>query len=370
MDSDIHNIFQLAAKHFYKKYKKKGGSQAQIAKQLKITQSYISSVINGSKTASLELQDQIASILYGPYEEFLAAGRRIKNNLNPEPRNKLEHVDESVEKLIARLTHYVMDHQRIEKELEGIKDLYEDIVQNLQSGVLVTDPDDTIFFANPSMFAIAGIPSERLVGINIPVVQDKFPGMEFSEFSEKYIEAQKSLKPLFYENIQVVTPVGHKAYLSGWLIPKVSDEQFNGMTCTIRDTTRSQELSMLLKMSLDNSPDAIGITKQAEPGVYANTYFANIKMRQLFGQEDIGQTEISIQESLDRCKKFIVNKKEWWEFLQKNFTKGTKGSLLIQHTNGRQYSWTSENLLSFDGKPWGRMAVVKEVGRKRRKRDK
>ena len=193
---------------------------------------------------------------------------------------------------------------------------------------------------------------------------------ELFALKEKYIEAQKSLKPLFYENIQVVTPIGHKAYLSGWLIPKVSDEQFNGMTCTIRDTTRSQELSMLLKMSLDNSPDAIGITKQTEPGVYANTYFANIKMRQLFGQEDIGQTEISIQESLDRCKKFIVNKKEWWEFLQKNFTKGTKGSLLIQHTNGRQYSWTSENLLSFDGKPWGRMAVVKEVGRKRRKRDK
>jgi len=371
MGNDIQDIFQLAAKHYYKKYKKNGGSQAQIAKQLGVTQSYVSAVMSGSRTSSLELQVQIANILYGPYDEFLAAGRRIQKNLDPEPRDKPAYDDDNVEKLIARLTYYVMDHQRIEKELANIKGFYEDIVQNLQSGVLVTDRDDTIFFANRVMSVIAGIPSEKLLGINILAAKEKFPNVKPAGFLDKYKQAQKSQQPLFYENILVVNPAGRKAFLSGWLIPHVneSDGIYDGMTCTIRDTTKSQELGMLLKMSLDNSPYAIGIIKQEEQGIYADTYFTNIKMRQLFGQEDTEPAELTIQESLARCEKFIVNNIEWREFLQKNFNKGTKGSLVIKHKNGRQYRWTSENLLDNDGKSWGRMAMVKEIGRKRRKGD-
>ena len=127
---------------------------------------------------------------------------------------------------------------------------------------------------------------------------------------------------------------------------------------------------MLLKITLDNSPYAIGITKQAEPGVYENTYFTNKKMRQLFAQEDTEYTEISIQESLNKCEKFIRNKKTWRKFLGQHAAKGTKGSLVIKHTNGKEYKWTSENLLDSDGKPWGRIALVKEVGKSRRKEDK
>ena len=185
MGSDLQDIFKLAARHFYKKYKKKGGSQAEIAEKLGITQSYVSAVMGGSKTASLELQNQIANILYGPFEEFLAVGRRIQKGLAPEATEKPEP-KEGVEKLIAQLTHYVMGHQRIENELANTRDFYEDVVQNLQSGVLVTDSDDTIFFANKTMFDIINIPQERLLGINIFSVQDKFPGLESTKFSTKY----------------------------------------------------------------------------------------------------------------------------------------------------------------------------------------
>jgi hypothetical protein len=126
---------------------------------------------------------------------------------------------------------------------------------------------------------------------------------------------------------------------------------------------------MLLKMSLDNSPYAIGMINQIKPGIYGNTYFTNKKMRQLFGQEDIEHTKMTIKESLDRSEQFIVNKKEWRQFLQENFIEGKKNTIIIQHSNGRQYKWTSENLLDNYGKPWGRMAVIKEVGWKRRKED-
>jgi transcriptional regulator with XRE-family HTH domain len=184
MASDLQEIFKLAAKHFYKKYKRKGGSQAEIAEKLDITQSYVSAVMSGSRMASLELMEQIAAILYGPFEEFLVIGRRIQNGLDPEITEKPEP-KQDVEKLIAQLTHYVMDHQRIQKELTNTKEFYQDIVQNLQSGVIVTDSDDTIFFANRMMFDITNIPQERLLGINILSVEDKFPGLESAEFSTK-----------------------------------------------------------------------------------------------------------------------------------------------------------------------------------------
>ena len=368
MGSDLQEIFKLAAKHFYKKYKKKGGSQADIAEKLGITQSYVSAVMGGSKTASLELQNQIANILYGPFEEFLAVGRKIQQNIDPEIK-ETPKPKKGVEKIIAELTYYVMDHQRIERELAETKKFYEDIVQNLQSGVLVTDSNDTILFSNQFMFVIAGIPVDKLLGVNIIGGKKVFPEADLAEFAEKYLQAKKLLAPLFFENIKVITPGGHTAYQSGWLIPKVNDGQYDGMTCTIRDTTKFQELSMLLKISLNNSQYAIGITKQVEPGVYASTYFTNKKMRQLFGQKDTEYLDISIQESLKKCEKFIRNKKEWREFLRKNFKKGKKDSLIIQHTNGRQYRWTSENLRDNDGKPWGRIAVVKEVSKGRRKED-
>jgi PAS domain S-box-containing protein len=368
MGSDLQDIFRLAAKHYYKQYKKKGGSQAEIAKKLGINQSYVSAVINGSKTASLELQNQIANILYGPFEEFLVIGRRIQQELEPEIKEMPEPED-GVEKLIAQLTYYVMDHQRIEKELADTKNFYEDIVQNLQSGVLVTDSDDTIFFTNQFMSRIADVPPENLMGINIIGGKNVFPEADLTEFAENYMQAKKSHNPLFYENIKVTTPGGRKTYQSGWLIPKINDGQYNGMTCTIRDTTKSQELSMLLKISLDNSQYAIGITKQVEPGVYANIYFTNKKMRQLFAQEDTDYIENSIQKSLKKCEKFIVNKKEWREFLRKNFKKGKNGSIIIKHTNGKHYRWNSESLLDNDGKPWGRIALVKEVSKGRRKED-
>ena len=68
-------------------------------------------------------------------------------------------------------------------------------------------------------------------------------------------------------------------------------------------------------------------------------------------------------------RKYIVNSAEWRKFLEKHLVKGTKGSLIIKHTNGKQYKWRSENLLDREGGPWGRMATVIEVGRKRRKGD-
>lgn len=359
MNNDLHEIFRLAAKHFYRKYKKNGGSQARIAGILGVTPSYISAVLSGSKTASLDLQSQIASILYGPFEEFLLIGRRIKNNLDPELMLRSES-EESINKLISRLGHYVSDYHRMEKELVRVKNFYEEIVQNLQSGVIVTDQDDMIFFANEFISVLTGVSPVKLLAINILSLEKEFPGGEVSEFSEKYIEAKKRMMPHFYENIQVVIPSGRRVYMSGWLIPKILDGKFNGMTCTMRDTTQSHDLGKLLKLSLDNSPFAICMAKHGENGADTKTHFTNANMKQLFGLENFDNRELTLDESLNRCEDFIVNKEEWREFLKENCGKSGKKSIIINHINNMQYRWTTEILLDKDGKRWGLMAVVKE----------
>ena len=74
MHSEQHELFLLATRYFDKKYKQSGGSQGKLADKLGITNSYLSSVISGARQASLELQNQIAKTLYGPYDKYLTIG--------------------------------------------------------------------------------------------------------------------------------------------------------------------------------------------------------------------------------------------------------------------------------------------------------
>jgi len=48
------------------------------------------------------LQNQVATLLYGPFEKFLPVGRRIQNDLDP-GINEKPQPEGGVEKLIAQL---------------------------------------------------------------------------------------------------------------------------------------------------------------------------------------------------------------------------------------------------------------------------
>ena len=165
MKNDLQEIFVLALNYFYKKYKAKGGTQNKLAKRLGITQSYISAVLNRSKSASLELQNQMANILYGPYEEFLVIGRRIKNGFDPELIIRGEQ-EESVEALIAKLSHYVIDHQRIEKELIESREKLHDIILTSSDMVFEMDRDMKFTFLSGKAQEVAGRSVEEMLGRN------------------------------------------------------------------------------------------------------------------------------------------------------------------------------------------------------------
>jgi len=156
-------VFKLAANYFYKKYRKEGGSQERLAEKLGVSQSYISSVMSGSKSASLELQSRIAAVLSGKhYEEFLTIGRRIKNGLEPELIEIKENHD-SAEMLIVRLSHYVVDHKRIEKELIDKQWLLQEALDTATYGVIIFGKEEEVLAYNNSYLELSGYSNKTLL---------------------------------------------------------------------------------------------------------------------------------------------------------------------------------------------------------------
>lgn len=246
MTGDLQEIFTRALYYFFNRYKARGGTQDKLARKLGVSQSYISGVLIGRKKASAKLQERIAELLYGPYEEFLAVGRRLKDGLDPEfvPwRDK----DDSVESLIKKLSYYIKDHQRIEKKLVEMKNFYEVIVEKMQSGVLVTDKSDKIFYINNWLLNKYGISRESLIGTFVPDMDKAFPLGRFKPILRHYIKAKESLESQEFTNLPVISPSGQEAYRSGWCIPLHDHREYRGMIVTVGDRTAEIQLRQKLQ---------------------------------------------------------------------------------------------------------------------------
>jgi PAS domain S-box-containing protein len=161
--NDLKIIFNLAANYYYKEYRKAGGTQERLAEDLGVSQPYISSVMSGSKLASLELQGQIANILSGKqYEEFLTIGRRIKNGLEPQLLD-VEESHDTAEKLIARLSHYVVDHQRIEQELIDKQWLLQEALDTASYGIIIFSKNEEVLAYNNAYLELSGYSNKTLL---------------------------------------------------------------------------------------------------------------------------------------------------------------------------------------------------------------
>ena len=233
MNEDLHEIFKLATQHFFKKYRENGGTQAKLAKKLEVTQPYISSVLTGNKNASLDLQSQVASILYrGPYEEYLAIGRRIKNGLDPEIHIQQE-TNNSVESLIARLSHYVVDHQRIENELIKSHEKLQDIILTGNDMVFEMDANLKFTFLAGKIEGATDRSKEELLGQN--------PLEYLGEGERSRIQAllDKSIQDQSIMNTIVSLTVNHEKKYRKLIAKPIYDEkgEFAGFRGTYRDIT-------------------------------------------------------------------------------------------------------------------------------------
>jgi transcriptional regulator with XRE-family HTH domain len=366
MKNELHELFQLAAKYFIKQYKKEGGAQSKLADELGITQSYLSSVINGSRSASLELYSQIAEKLYGPLDKFLAAGRRIKEGYDP-LEEKQKPPEDPVENLIARLTYYVVDHQRIENELSELKQFYETIVENQPTGILVMDKNHIVVFANNYMNIMSHLPIDKIVGTSPFNAEKMIPGLDISTFREKYQEAVEQRQLVTFRNIKTKMPDGDGLFISGSLIPLLKEGLLDGMICTIYNTTTSHILRKLLINTLNFSDHAIGVVQQTAPGKFPKVYFKNNKFSKIFGLDDIDPSEVPFPEALKIMVSRMKNGKKWLDHVKKAISSNYAD---VQYTitmkNNKKYNWVSNPLID-DGSQWGRIVIVKEIKNTKKK---
>ena len=173
-------------------------------------------------------------------------------------------------------------------ELQRQKNFYAHILENIVDGVLVTDKDDVIFYANQGMGVIAGIPVKQIMGKRILI---DFPEATLKFFCPHYLGAKELLKPVQYDAIPVTTPVGRPSYQSGWLIPRIIEDRFDGMICTLADVTQQKLATEALQESkekwrsiTENSPDHIILVDQSH-----NVLFINRTMPDLTREEVIGK---------------------------------------------------------------------------------
>ncbi len=369
MKDELQEVFKLAARYFFKKYREKGGTQGRLAEKLGVTQSYVSSVITGNKSASLDLQGQIAHILSGKkYEEFLAIGRRIKNGLDPE-FDDAKKVDESVESLIARLTYYVVDHQRIEGELVSTRDFYEKIVESLQSGVIVSDANDDITFLNSYMEKLIGVEAEKIIGTNQLVRNERFPDRNLDAVLFFYRKAKEIMEPQFYENTLVTTSGGNELWLTGWMIPMKEKNQYNGMICTMRDMTQLQKLNQSLMATLEYADFPVGLALQDHEKGPVASFHMNKPALKLFNIEQYDLTQ-DIKASMQKTAEMLENGDEWLMQTGRNFKGTEQATMEITFKDGRKYTWDSRALRDADGSYCGRYVTIKEIKRNRRRGDK
>ena len=372
MKDDLQEVFKLAARYFFKKYRDKGGTQGRLAKKLGVTQSYVSSVMTGNKSASLDLQSQIAHVLSGKqYEEFLTIGRRIKNGLDPE-FDDVKKVDDSVESLIARLSYYVVDHQRIEGELVTKKNFYETVVESLQSGVIVSDTNDDITYLNDYMAKLIGVEAEKIIGTNQLVKNERFPDRNLDALMAYYREAKDALEPVFYENVLVSTSGGNDLWLTGWMIPLQKENRYDGMIITIRDMTRLQRMNQSMLATLEYADCPVSVALQENEGGPVSSFHMNKKCQELMGIDQYGLSvdKVSIKKAMLVSASLMENGEEWLVFTSKNFKGRDFAEMEISMKDGRKFTWESKALRDQENIYHGRIVHIKEIRQDRRRDDK
>jgi len=161
-------------------------------------------------------------------------------------REQLMAEVEELQHRIAEIEHGKPDRNS-NKTASGQKDnFYQSILDNITTGVWVSDKDDTIYYANAGMAAIAGVPSDQITGCN---VLSDFPEETIQHFGPLFLKAKETLKPVYYEAVPVVTLSERQSYQSGWLVPKVRDNRFDGMICTVEDVTEHKWMEDTLRSS-------------------------------------------------------------------------------------------------------------------------
>lgn len=222
------------------------------------------------------------------------------------------------------ITHEdITDRKEVQNKLSEFKHFYEEIIENVQDGIWVSDKNDNIFYVNKGMEKISGVNREMIQNKNILT---DFPPNTIQEFNEYYLEAKSTLTPVWYE-VTVKTPAGRYSWQNGWLIPKLKSGKYDGVICTIRDITkrRNAENDLItsetkLRSIVNNSLEGILVIQDGKRK-FVNASLLNI----------IGYTE----EEYDKIGFLALVHPEDNAFVKNRFHKVNKGEKLADNLEFR-----------------------------------
>ncbi len=143
--------------------------------------------------------------------------------------------DENNQPGYIMLIRDISRQKKAEKKTKEQKIFYEQILNSINEGIIVTDSEDRIKFINQGMHYLA---DSKGADYSLVHILEGFNKETIHEFAPYYLQARETLQNLEYEAIKVVTPGGRKSYQSGWMIPRLIDGEYQGMICTINDVTR------------------------------------------------------------------------------------------------------------------------------------
>ncbi len=139
----------------------------------------------------------------------------------------------------------ITQEKLVEEEIRAQQEFYNQILSSVQDGIWVTNHNDRLIYFNPAMEVITGVDAEQMLGLS--VIED-FPPETTEHFLTQYLEARQTGSPTQYET-PVVTPAGRETVQAGWLIPRIENDTYQGMICTIQDVTEQHKNAQKLEES-------------------------------------------------------------------------------------------------------------------------
>ena len=136
---------------------------------------------------------------------------------------------------------------------------------------------------------------------------------------------------------------------------------YQGMICTLRDTSDSYATFRLLLETIEHIQDAVVILRHETPSKLPAAFFANKKFREIFDLQDIDPFSLQFEKLTEVIKENSVNKDEWEQFIHQNTKQGNPSTeFAFELTNGKKYLAAGNPIHDRQGTVIGKMATIRE----------
>ena len=132
----------------------------------------------------------------------------------------------------------------IHQELYENRKFFEDIITQMDDGVIVTDKEDNIIYSN-EYFNKYMYNYESLIKHNLKQLEPYYEQVE-----EQFNQMKKERQSIFLNSIKVKQK-NKDVYLSGWCTPRYENGEYNGAIIALVDMTSEKEKESSLKRAID-----------------------------------------------------------------------------------------------------------------------